>query len=547
MSRARNIHLVLLVLAALAPAGAQAGERPESDRTTFLLSRSAAGGFPNGPSRSAAVSHDQRIARLMAYESDATDIVAGDSNGWTDVFLVRRDAPFGSHGTPWRIGRTELASTGLGGQPANGRSYRPALDGDAHHRPHCLAFVSDASNLVPGDTNGKADAFVRDLDSGRVQRVSVDSAGRQSNGTTTEVVIDGACERVAFVSDATNLALRRTRNAAWTTARTSSGAPGTRQAYVRVLDGERHDRGFRGLTFLASASRSGRAGNGDSFDVVMARNGKAVAFASNATNLSPGDGDPRADVYERSFERRFEHVGHGRGVQKLVFATALVSATPGGRAGNGASTHPAIDDVGRYVAYETLASDLLSGDGNGVSDVARADTAARPARQRMVSRSAFSGVGNGPSSHPVISGAGEFVLFDSEATNLRPSESVRPDPNGVRDVFLWNEASGNVSLESRDSLNGYLGAASYNPATSSRGNYVPFESGNPLPLQPPVPPPPPVEPPAVPPIPCEVDTVCDELDEIASRASQAGTPTEPDTLVPSWMVPQVWVRYLGPK
>src|SRR3954452_22460594 len=132
------------------------------------------------------------------------------------------------------------------------------------------------------------------------------------------------------------------------------------------------------------------------------------------------------------------------------------------------------------MAFETTASNLLPGDSNGVSDIARADMKTGKARLNWVSKTRIGGVGNGNSHDPVISDAGEFILFDSEATNLRPSESVKPDPNGVQDVFLWNAPTQNVSLESRNAENGYLNSPSQHPATSSRGNYVPFESANPL-------------------------------------------------------------------
>src|SRR3954465_890386 len=117
------------------------GARAPSQRTTFLLS-SANGAFPNGPSRNASVSHDQRIARYIAYESDASNIVPGDTNGYTDIFLVRRAQPYGGdNGTPWRPADTQLISRGLGGAPANGRSYQPSVDGDSHHAPTCVAFI----------------------------------------------------------------------------------------------------------------------------------------------------------------------------------------------------------------------------------------------------------------------------------------------------------------------------------------------------------------------------------------------------------------------
>jgi hypothetical protein len=370
-----------------------------------------------------------------------------------------------------------LASKGLGGQPANGRSYRPAVSGASHDVPKCVAFVSDASNLVKGDTNGKPDAFVYWLGNGRLQRVSVASNGRQSNGATYEVMVDGACERVAFTSDATNLALRGKTKLDWRSSRTTNTRRGVRQVYVHVIKGSKHDRGFTGLTFLASASKSGRAGNGASYQPDFARAGKDVVFTSEASNLARGDRNGQPDVYERSFDRKYVHI-HRKGVQSLRFKTTLVSATSSRKAGNGASTHPVVSDDGRYVAYETLASDLGPGDTNGASDVLEAKVDGRVS-QTLASRSKFSGQGNAGSYRPVISGAGEFILFDSDATNLKPSASVADDSNGVRDVFLWNRPTGNVSLESRDSLNGYLSTPSQHAATSSRGNYVPFESADP--------------------------------------------------------------------
>src|SRR3954468_6768917 len=90
------------------------------DATTMLLSKSVAGTVPNGPSRNPAISQDQRIAKGIAFESDAHDIVAGDLNSATDVFFMRRAEPYGNDGTPWQGQPAQLASTGMNGQPANG-------------------------------------------------------------------------------------------------------------------------------------------------------------------------------------------------------------------------------------------------------------------------------------------------------------------------------------------------------------------------------------------------------------------------------------------
>jgi len=442
-------------------------------RTTFLLSRGADGGFPNGASRSPTVSHDQRNARLMAFESDASNIVVGDANETTDLFVVSRKGPWGPHGSPWDIGQTMLASVGMTGQPANGPSTSPSLDGDAHHAPHCVAFISAASNLVQGDTNGQPDAFVRDLRTNATRRVSVASDGEQANGPTTEVSIDGACERVAFTTQATNLGV---------VGRLNTGALRSprKRVYVHVLSGTGADRGFAGRTFLASASTKGAAGSRDSWQSAFARAGKAVVFTSMASNLVRGDTNGVSDVYERIFMRRHSRKARA---QVLSFRTRLVSATRRGKAGNGPSSNPDPSDGGAYVAFETTATNLLPGDTNGVSDIAQAALHKRNrVTQRWVSKSKATLLGNGPSHNPTITDAGEFVLFDSAATNLKESRSIVDDVNGVRDVFLWNRPTGNVSLESRaapaapGAKGGYLDAPSITPVASSRGNYVAFVS-----------------------------------------------------------------------
>jgi hypothetical protein len=446
--------------------------------TTFLLSRSHSGGMPNGPSRAAAISGDDRRNRVAAFESDASNIVPRDSNGLTDVFVVHRRGPYGNNGARWKVGDNELASRGLGGRPANGRSYAPAVDGSVRSAPGCVAFVSDASNLVRGDTNGVADAFLYSLRSHRIRRVSVSSGGAQANGATYDVAVSGDCGRVAFTSTATNLALTHTRKAAWKGGLSAPVPPGHRQVYVRFLGRHRLDRGFRGMTAVASVSNARQPGNGDSFDPAFASSGKALAFTSTSTNLTGGDPSPSNDVYVRQLNRKFVHLGHGRGAQTLLAGTRLVSATPGGVAGNGPSQHPAVSGSGRYVAYDTAASDLLPGDGNGVPDVVRADLDSSPAAQRAISRTQTA-AGNGASSDPSITDAGHFLAFESDATNLKMYPYFAADTDGVRDVLLGIVGLDSSSPESLDSSNRFLHTPSSSPAISARGNYILFESADP--------------------------------------------------------------------
>jgi hypothetical protein len=286
--------------------------------TTRLVSRSAGGGFPNGRSQDPALAQDRKAASLVAYDSVATNIVGGDTNGASDVFAIHRAQPYrrnAAHATSWEPGSTELISKATDGGPADGPSYLPDVDGDQLHDSHCVAFVSAADNLVPGDTNGQPDGFVRDLRTGTTTRVSVATDGGQADGPTIDVQVDGACDRVAFTASASNLALT-----AGSAARKGlvTGAPpgGARQVYVRILGGQPDDKGLTGTTFLASATGRGTPGNGDSYDAQLGElgdgcpkgcattSGDAVAFTSAATSLSPRDGNGQSDVYEHTFRNQ---------------------------------------------------------------------------------------------------------------------------------------------------------------------------------------------------------------------------------------------------
>src|SRR4051795_3831707 len=138
--------LMAAALVAALPATAHAFD-PTKDRETHLLSRALDGGFPNGPSRNAVFAQNGQGASFVAFESDASNIVAGDTNGVTDVFVVRRGGSFTQkNGEPWQpAGPAQLVSTGLGGAPANGPSYDPQAGGGGKHpAPPSVRFLSPA-------------------------------------------------------------------------------------------------------------------------------------------------------------------------------------------------------------------------------------------------------------------------------------------------------------------------------------------------------------------------------------------------------------------
>lgn len=459
------------------------------DATTFLLSKSLGGGVPNGPSRNPAISQDQRIAKYIAFESDASDLVAGDTNGATDVFYIQRAEPFGNDGTEWTPGTTLLGSKGMNGQPANGRSYLPALDGDSKDlSPHCLAFVSDASNLVPGDTNGVPDVFVRNLATGVITRVSIASNRAQANGPSFDVSISGDCSRVAFTSTATNLALTHTREPNLKPLVTTPPEPGTKQVYVHILPGDPKDGALVGQTFLASALNR-KPGNGDSFDPSWSRPGKAFVFTSTATNLSPADAAPNPDVYLRAVSRAFRKYKvtecktkrkHGRrvrvcrrtvrGRQTFELGTRWVS-----QGANGESSNATITDDMRLVAYQSTASNLAPVATNDHSQIYRADMRHDPPTQLLISTTK-SASGNADSYDPAITAAGVAIFFDSDASNLKMFPYFEDDIDGVRDVMVGVPIHGSASVDSLTWENHWPDGPSQNPAPSARHNYVPFES-----------------------------------------------------------------------
>jgi hypothetical protein len=150
----------------------------------------------NGPSGHATISGDDRKARFVAFDSAASNLVRGDTNGATDVFVWRR--PHGHAGlslaSPARpSGHLVRASVSTHEVQGNGASSNPSLDGSMHKRPRCVAFQSTSSNLSPRDPDSASDVFVRNLRRGRTSLISRRIAAPAGNPA-----ISGNCRKVAF-------------------------------------------------------------------------------------------------------------------------------------------------------------------------------------------------------------------------------------------------------------------------------------------------------------------------------------------------------------
>ncbi|HEX6713830.1 MAG TPA: hypothetical protein VF066_10605 [Thermoleophilaceae bacterium] len=160
------------------------------------ISVAASGQPADGSSSAPAVSGDNRKTRFAAFQSDASNLVAGDTNGATDVFVWSRPKGHAGLSLSKGSGSLQRASVSSSGAQANGPSRSPSLDGSVSKVAHCVAFESDASNLAAGDADSTTDVFVRDLRAGKTFLVS-----RGISGPATDPSIAGDCKRVAFTAN----------------------------------------------------------------------------------------------------------------------------------------------------------------------------------------------------------------------------------------------------------------------------------------------------------------------------------------------------------
>ena len=315
--------------------------------------------------------------RFVAYDSDATNLVPGDTNGTADVFVHDE----------W-TGHTERLSVASDGTQGNGLSSQPKISGDGRF----VVFKSDATNLVPGDSNGVTDVFVRDRWLHRTQRVNVSSSGAQANDVSSlyafpNISADGRV--VSFVSHATNLVPHDTN--------------GTTDTFVHVLR--------TGRTQMVSVASDGTHGNGwAGGNTALSADGRDVIFAASGTNLVPGWTNGHEDVFVH--DRRT-----GR--------TERVSVASDGTQGNADAMDLGlwITGDGRYVCFRSYASNLVPGDTNGTTDVFVRDR--RTGRTERVSVANGGVQAHGESDTQIndatLSNDGRFVLFDSFAYDLVPT------------------------------------------------------------------------------------------------------------------------------
>jgi TolB protein len=212
--------------------------------------------------------------RFVAFISDAPDLVSGDTNGVSDVFVRDRKLHVTRRVSVSTAGAEGDAASG--GAPMFGTAAAGGFEISATGR--FVVFLSAASNLVPGDSNGFTDVFVRDRHLHTTSRVNVNNHKKQANGDCVDnpsISADGHV--VAFDSEATNL------------------VPGDTAGQIDVFVRQR----AAGRTVRASVSSAGAQANQGGFVPSMAASGSVVAFESPSTNLVPHDANTNFDVFAR--------------------------------------------------------------------------------------------------------------------------------------------------------------------------------------------------------------------------------------------------------
>lgn len=415
--------------------------------------------------------------QYVVFVSYATNLVSGDTNDATDIFLHNRTT-----------GVTTRVSLKAANTQANEYSWDPSVSADGRY----VAFYSYATNLVTGDTNNTSDIFVRDVTAKTTARVSVSSSGAQADNWSEAPQISDNGRYVTFTSAATNLVpgdangdnydvfIRdRQTNTTTLVSRDAAGnqaewgygsslsADGALVAFESpsgLLPGgaansyDVYVRNWQtGTIVRASVSNGGAGGNGESWMPALAADGTAVAFQSVATNLIAGDNNLTIDIFVRKLSQNQTNLASG---------DAFAFTEP-----NQHSDCPALSLDGRYVAYCSSASNLLPGDNNSNRDIFVTDR--QTGATTLISQGYWGGFTWGANGWDkvALSDNGRYVAFSGYGPYF-----IEDDNNGTDDIFVRDRQTNTTERVSIDSGGGEANNASYGPSLSADGNLVAFYS-----------------------------------------------------------------------
>lgn len=367
---------------------------------------------------------------IVAFSSQASNLVPGDTNSTSDIFVFNRTTK-----------QTELISKGLNGQSANSWSRTPSMSADGRY----IAYITTASNIMegvacPGSDPMCANIIVHDRTTRTNKLANRNTLGLRVGVSLENVdgaigpVISADGQFVAFRSSSRIISPLDTNTVA--------------DIFVRNLQAN--------VTRVASVDNAGYTGNQRSNAFSISGDGRYVVFGTDSA-LVPEDTNSFEDIYLRDLQM---------GTTKLIS-----TAKNGGPITSFATTdRPDISNDGRYVVFQSNASEIVAGDDNNRLDVFLHDTQTNTTQRISVTTSGAGG--NDNSGQPAISGNGRYVVFTSSASNF-----VFGDANDTFDVFVHYRDYG---LTRRVSLASHAGAGgngpSVDPAISNDGKIITFKS-----------------------------------------------------------------------
>jgi hypothetical protein len=397
-----------------------------SVRSTERISISSDGVQANASAQCISFSDDGRYA---VFYSKANNLVSNDTNNAEDVFLRDR-----------QTNTTSLISVSSNGVQGNRKSLCSSITRDGRY----IVFQSDATNLVPDDTNGVTDIFVRDRLTSTTTRVSLSSSGEQSSQRSYGASITTDGRYVSFNSFDDSLVAGDTNNAA--------------DVFVR-------DR-TQNTTARVSLGSDGAQANGTSYGNIS-HDGSAVVIHSYATNLVPNDTNLNCDLDDDGVRDDNCPDIFVRDLQADTTTRVSISST--GAQGNSGAYEAFISGNGRFIVFQSFANTLISSDTNGSEDVFVHDRQTRQTHRVSVASGGVQVVGN--SYHPAIANDGRYIAFASSSDQL-----VESDTNGFSDVFIHDRVSNTTRLASVASSGAVSNQGAGEPYISSSGRLLGFQS-----------------------------------------------------------------------
>jgi len=336
--------------------------------TTIRVSEAWSGGDATGESIYPSISED---GRWIAFSSDAPDLVMDDTNAFQDVFVFDRVS-----------GEVSRVSMGWDGSQGNGDSRTPSISGDGRY----VAFRSGATNLVSGSMTESRSIYVCDLQTGENELASVTWDGFQESTGSWYPHISADGRHVAFISNSTNLV--------------AFDDNASNDVFMRDLD--------LGVTTMIGVNTDGEAGNGNTGGFGISADGRYAGVFSNASDLLPPGEDTNAaqDAFVRDLD---------------LGVTERVSVSSSGEQADAGGGPATLDGSGRFVAFHSESSNLVDGDDNIATDIFGRDRATGITTLLTITEAGVQSDGN--STGPTLSADGCFVAFNSVATNLVPDDT----------------------------------------------------------------------------------------------------------------------------